>query len=211
MIDYSDRKGDWIGTYSGLRFYPQDPRPEDISIVDIACALAAMPRFGGHTGGQRYSVADHSMSCALRAPRGFKLDALMHDASEAYLMDLPRPLKRMLPDYAAMERRAQAVIALKFGLYLTMPDMVKAIDNEVLVAEATAFMKPDESGEAPWWTDTTKWPDLSKLAPMFLVIADSATAAFAAFLKYWVRESCARHGERFTASLCPGFDMSVLA
>ena len=89
----SERVGDWIQTMSGVIFYPLDPRPEEIRIEDIAHALSHQCRFAGHCR-EFYSVAEHSVRVSRELPQEFMLWGLLHDASEAYLVDLPRPIKR---------------------------------------------------------------------------------------------------------------------
>ena len=98
----------FIGTFSGLRFWPLDPNPEKILIADIAHALAHQCRFGGHAS-KFYSVAEHSVHVSKLCLPEHALWGLLHDASEAYLVDLPRPLK-LLPEFAPYreaERRLQ--------------------------------------------------------------------------------------------------------
>src|SRR3990167_2984266 len=89
---------DWIQTASGIAFWPLRPRIEDVRIEDIAHALAAVNRFNGHTR-VPWSVAEHSLQLTYElvrvgSPRETCLYGLLHDASEAYLCDMPRPLKR---------------------------------------------------------------------------------------------------------------------
>ena len=109
----SDRIGDWMCTASGVTFYPLDPRPEEIRIEDIAHSLALQCRFAGHCR-EFYSVAEHSVrgAQALRsigATVAMQAAFLLHDASEAYAVDLPRPIKRMMPNYKAMEKALERV------------------------------------------------------------------------------------------------------
>ncbi len=91
------RKGDYIATYTGKQFYPLDPRPEDVCLEDIAHSLSNLCRFTGHTDTDRfYSVAQHSVICSTIVAPEAALLALLHDAAEAYLGDISRPLKRDL-------------------------------------------------------------------------------------------------------------------
>src|SRR5271156_4912831 len=80
----------WIQTFTGKKFYPFNPKPQDIDIRDIAHALSNICRFTGHTK-RFYSVAEHSRNVAKLVPAHMKLQALLHDASEAYLCDIARP------------------------------------------------------------------------------------------------------------------------
>jgi flavin-dependent thymidylate synthase len=106
----TEPSGDWMQTYSGGRFYPGDPRIEQIELTDIARALSRICRYAGHCE-QFYSVAQHSVYVSGMVPPEHALCALMHDATEAYLVDIPRPLKRMLAGYTVLEDRLWRVIA----------------------------------------------------------------------------------------------------
>lgn len=145
------RKGDWIQLSSGGQFWPFDPRPEEINIHDIAHALSNLCRFGGHCT-RFYSVAEHSILVSRQCPRELRLAGLLHDASEAYLVDIPRPIKRSLVGYIDMEAAIQGVINSKFGLDFIMPREVHEADDAVLCAEAFQIMHNPLNwfgGEAP--------------------------------------------------------------
>src|SRR5665811_1025646 len=88
-----------IRTFTGIYMNVFEPTPEMISIEDIAHALTMQCRFGGHLP-DFYSVAQHSLNCSylIDNPK-LKLTALLHDASEAYLLDIPRPIKNNLNNY----------------------------------------------------------------------------------------------------------------
>jgi hypothetical protein len=151
------RKGDWFVTFTGRRFYPLDPRVEDIDIRDIAHSLALQSRWMGHCK-THYSIASHALACARVAEMGDCHEdtvkwCLMHDASEAYVGDVIRPIKRSLlvdtspPDcpspqgtwvesFKALENRFHQLIAERFDLPEEMPDAVHEIDNRMLVTEA---------------------------------------------------------------------------
>ena len=90
-------KDRYLSTYTGKKFYPYDPRPEQICIEDIAHGLSMLCRFAGQCR-FFFSVAEHSIAVAHLLPANLKLFGLLHDASEAYLADLPRPVKAGLPD-----------------------------------------------------------------------------------------------------------------
>src|SRR4051812_6540197 len=87
------QKGDWMQTISGKAFFPLDPRPADVDIQDIAHALAFQCRFGGHVK-EFYSVAEHSVRVSLICAHEDAKWGLLHDATEAYLSDIVRPVKR---------------------------------------------------------------------------------------------------------------------
>jgi hypothetical protein len=137
------RIGDWIQTCSGVAFYPFDPRPEEILIEDIAHALSMICRFTGHVA-RFYSVAEHSVHVSRLVPPQHALAALLHDAAEAYLGDIARPIKRMpeLAELRAAESRLQKAIYQKFGLPCCEPECVKEADVMMLGAEARELMSP---------------------------------------------------------------------
>ena len=138
------RRGDWIQTFSGVEFYPLDPRPDEIRIEDIAHALSMLCRFTGHVR-RFYSVAEHSIRvCHLCPPRA-KLCALLHDASEAYLTDLPRPVKRYSDIgtlYRQAEDRLMEQICAKFSLENPTEPCVELADKAMLWIEAQTLMPP---------------------------------------------------------------------
>lgn len=142
-------RGDWIQTFTGRAFYPLDPRPEDIDPADIAHSLSLQCRFGGHVR-DFYSVAEHCVRMADAVAPEHALAALLHDATEAYVIDLPRPLKRMLPDYRTMEDRVWAAIATRFDVDPVLPPEVKEADNRILIAERNALLTPPPQA----WVET---------------------------------------------------------
>lgn len=139
MTDTGARIGDWMQTYTGVEFYPLDPHPGDINIRDIAHALSMACRYGGHCK-RFYSVAEHSVLMAEEAPENMKLSALMHDASEAYLSDVIRPLKPFLSGYGPIEDRLMGAIAERFCFEWPMPAEVKRLDNAILADEREQAM-----------------------------------------------------------------------
>ena len=136
-----DRRGNWMQTYSGGEIYPIDPLPEEIDIRDIAGALSKMCRYGGHCL-RFYSVAEHCVLLSRKIDEPHKLAALMHDASEAYLVDIPRPIKPFLQNYAEIEDNLMQAIALKFGFQWPMADAIRDIDTRVLADERNQAMAP---------------------------------------------------------------------
>lgn len=147
------RKGDWIQTYAGRQVWPLDPRPEDICIEDIAHALAMQCRFAGHVR-CHYSVAEHSVrGLDALCPRNVLTERtfLLHDAAEAYLVDIPRPLKRDLccAWYGIVEAAWERCIARRFALsVLDFGDSaIKHADNVMLATEARDLMAPPP---VPW-------------------------------------------------------------
>ena len=143
----SERVGDWMQVYTGGQFWPLDPRPEEVHIEDIAHALSMICRYNGHVS-RFYSVAEHSIHVG-RAMKAYgwnndlSLRALLHDAAEAYICDVVRPLKSNLVGYEEAERRIEHVIWYRFGLPSEDIFIIKDLDNLVLYDEAKALMGVD--------------------------------------------------------------------
>lgn len=132
--------GDAIRTFNGHYIDVFDPQPGTIDIEDIAHALSQVCRFAGHTP-KFYSVAQHSTGCvnAMREQFGSQgkilLTMLLHDATEAYMGDMARPIKRKLPQYKYAENILMSVIAKKYDLMFPFPPVIKVIDNYMLELE----------------------------------------------------------------------------
>jgi hypothetical protein len=133
---------DWMCTYSGVKYYPAAPDAADVRIVDIAHHLARICRYTGAIKTEHYSVAEHSVHVSHCVPPHMAFMGLMHDAPEAYVSDINRPLKRSLPDYARIEALNWAVIAEKFGLPIELPREIHAADISVYLTERDALMPP---------------------------------------------------------------------
>lgn len=121
-----------------------DPKPEDIDIEDIFMSLSRTSRYRGFTT-RIYSVLEHSYRGALAMRKlkpEYTLEFLLHDAAEAYVGDVPTPLKELIPEFRTIEHRIDAVIREKYGLPLTMSPEVKAMDLAMMVTEKQA-LKPD--------------------------------------------------------------------
>ncbi len=131
-----------IYTYSGVSFSPLSPSVDDISFVDIAHALSYICRANGHFR-SFYSVAQHCLSCVEEArlrglPQHIQLACLLHDASEAFISDITRPVKRQLTEYVVIEKQLQDIIYQRFGLEPEDEEMllaVKEIDDAMLYHE----------------------------------------------------------------------------
>jgi hypothetical protein len=127
----TERRGDWMQTFTGRQFWPLDPRPDEVDILDIAHALANQCRYAGHCR-RFYSVAEHCVLLARAVAPEHRLCALLHDAAEAYLVDLPRPVKRHFVSYRFAEAAVMAAICLRFGLKPEMPAAVHDADYRIL-------------------------------------------------------------------------------
>jgi hypothetical protein len=128
----------------------KNPDPYAISITDIAHSLSQLCRFGGHTR-EFYSVAQHSLMVSLHVPREYAFIGLLHDATEAYLQDVIRPLKQLLPNYADIEAHMWETIAWHFHLSDTIPECVKEMDMIMCATEMRDLLPfPDNtSGYKP--------------------------------------------------------------
>lgn len=138
---------DYILTYSKMKFYPLEPKVDDIKIEDIAHALSLMTRANGHIK-HFYSIAQHSINCYKEAKkrnysRAVQLGCLLHDASESYISDITRPVKRNLPEYLSIEERLQEMIYEKYRIGdLSSEDRekIKDIDDAILHYEFLDLM-----------------------------------------------------------------------
>lgn len=129
-------------TYTGKKFYYFDAKLDQIDIIDIAHALANQCRFNGHCH-PFYSVAEHCYHASYLVPPEDALEALLHDASEAYIGDIPKPLKMGISDIIhPIEDGILDLVFEKFELGKTTPlsDSVKAVDFEMLYWEKQALM-----------------------------------------------------------------------
>lgn len=130
----------WIETYSGKQIDLLHPDPDQFTLEDIFRALLNVPRFGGHTK-QFYSVAMHSYNVAQLLPRELRFQGIMHDATEAFIGDMPTPFKKLLPDYKVAEAKLWKAIAYRFGIEDVLDPMVKEADGIALIHERD-YLKP---------------------------------------------------------------------
>lgn len=139
----------WFQTNSGLAFHHLNPKQEDIRIEDIAHALSMTCRFGGHVN-SFYSVAQHSVMVSVIVPQEYALQALLHDAPEAYIGDMVNPLKCEMPEFRKLEKEIWQVIAKKFSLPVTLHESVKKADLVALATERRDLMG---RSPLPWKID----------------------------------------------------------
>lgn len=159
----------WIQTYTRKRFEIDRPAAEMICIEDIAHGLANVCRFSGQCD-RFYSVAQHSWIVSKCCNPWDALWGLLHDAAEAYIGDLTRPLKELLPEYSQIERRIEMVIATRFNLigrdpneFCRMRERVKRWDDVVLATEARDLHRqPQVEG----WCRRLPDPMLSPITPL---------------------------------------------
>lgn len=146
----------YITTYTGKHFDPTQPDIKKIDIRDIAHALSLTCRGNGHVK-TFFSVAQHCINCAMEAearklPRRVILACLLHDASEAYMSDVPRPLKPSMPEYLRTEEHLLDVIYTKFlGAPLEEAEkrLVKEIDDDMLYYDLKELLNEESEREAP--------------------------------------------------------------
>lgn len=134
----TDRLGPWFPTIQGKCFYPLDPRPEDMVIEDIACALAFQPRFYGRVR-HFYSVAEHCVRVSLQVPEPFALYGLLHDAPEAFLGDMNGPLKAGSPlgqAYRHVEANVWDVLCDAYKIFDGIGDEATALAGHAAIHNA---------------------------------------------------------------------------
>lgn len=171
MIERTD--GNWIQTFNGKQFWPLNPRPEDIDFRDIAHALAMKCRYTGHCL-RFYSIAQHSVLASQIVPPADAKWALLHDAAEAYLADVARPVKRAMKDFQEIEDHLLRCIIEHFGLSWPQPDSIHQADLVLLRTERRDLMAPPP---IPWRTDELAKPLSATIFP------DSPGEAEVRFLK----------------------------
>lgn len=149
----------YLHTRTGRKIDITKVKPEDIEIEDIAHALSQICRFNGHTS-CFYSVAQHSVRVSMSVAPPFALEGLLHDAAEAYLGDMVRPLKDLIPVYRRFEERFTKIIYERFGVQSTSESRaaIGVADDNVLMDEGQAlglFECPcgqRHDADAPMWT-----------------------------------------------------------
>jgi 5'-deoxynucleotidase YfbR-like HD superfamily hydrolase len=143
--------GNNIRTSSGiyLDVFNMHLHNKDIFIKDIAHALSLQCRFSGHIQ-TFYSVAEHSLRVAELVPDKFKLAALLHDASEAYIVDIPAPIKPNLPSYKTLEDCVMHEIAKKYKFNYPLDYPVKKADIQALEEEWKYYMLSNEMDPRPF-------------------------------------------------------------
>jgi uncharacterized protein len=187
-MDAPPAPGPFLQTVSGRRVNPFAPDPSQFDVADIALALANLCRFGGHCR-PFYSVAQHSVIVSeLVQERGGDAEAafaaLMHDAAEAYLGDMPHPIKHRSPlgeMFKEAEDRLEAALREHFAIRAGVPE-IKRVDRALLATERRALT-------AVSWD----WPELEGVEPLELdLVAWSAEASEAAFLQRFAELDDAR-------------------
>ena len=150
-----------ILTKDGSYFNFQTPWESTIDIGSIAHALSHICRFTGHTR-QFYSVAQHSYMTSMIVPPQFALQALLHDAAEAYIGDVASPLKQMLPEYKRIEHEVEEAVLQHFGITLPLDASIKRADLVMLATEARDLLPKHTS----WFAGTDIQPLKETLVPL---------------------------------------------
>jgi hypothetical protein len=146
-----DKRGHFITTYSGAKFFIEDANVEDIPLFDIAHALSQNCRYNGHLE-RFYSVAEHSCIVADYVKGGsqdpkLRRTALLHDLSEAFVPDIPRPFKPFINGFEEMEEKIMESAAKVFDIYWPFPEEVIWVDQNIVRAEAEKLYR-----NPPDWT-----------------------------------------------------------
>ncbi len=156
---------------SGEYFDFENPEGSVFTIEDVAHALSHVCRFAGHCR-RFYSVAQHSVHVSEQIEPEHAMAGLLHDAVEAFVGDVTKPLKDMLPAYKAIEHRIEAAVLERFGLPAKLPPQVKVTDIRMLATEQRQLM-----GNHDNWAYTRDYPPFDMVIPHW-----SSVEAKAAFL-----------------------------
>jgi uncharacterized protein len=178
------RRGTWMQTFMGNKFWPLDPRANEIFIEDIAHGLAMTCRYGGQCR-RFYSVAEHAYLVSTLVPAKYARHALLHDSAEAYIGDMIRPLKHQpeMGEFRRAESVIESAVAEAFGLDWT-PDAIAAVkefDDRILVDEIQSLMadppaymtgrlaevEPAGAFIGGWSPDSAEWHFLRRFAQLF--------------------------------------------
>ena len=149
----------WMATDNGQIIDLLKPDPESFTIEDIAAQLSKLCRFNGAIK-QFYSVAEHCVHVSAMCPPEYKKIAILHDAPEAFICDVPTPLKRLLGSaYTDIEDRIAAAIGEKFEVdIVNLPDVVKQADRALVVTERDQ-LQTNPISWGPDYENSIRYPD----------------------------------------------------
>lgn len=153
-----NKVGNWFLSSKGNQIFPLHFTADDVDIEDIAHSLSNICRFGGHCK-EFYSVAQHSLIVSKLCSSQNKLIGLLHDATEAYVGDMVRPLKvlEMMTPYRLIEQQIWIAICEKFRLPISLISEVDKLDASVLLAEKRDLLN---NNDHIWDYPQCKYPDL---------------------------------------------------
>lgn len=141
-IPVSDRHLGWMGTSTGKKFHPLDPRADEVDVLDVARGLSMVCRYGGQIK-RRYCVAEHCVHVASFVHAEYAFEALLHDSGEAFIGDMIRPLKHSEPmrPFRDAEAKIERCVFEALGVMSTAESRaaVKTIDDRILVDEIRAL------------------------------------------------------------------------
>ncbi len=153
-IDPAITRSLFVSTYTGRQFFPLAPDPDQVDLEDIAHGLAYQCRFNGQTR-KFYSVAQHSVMVARLVPKRLRLAALMHDAAEAYMGDLVKPLKQLFPLFSSIESKVLSAIGQRYGITSFDDRAIKRADLIALATEKRDLMP----------SSSERWDSLRGIVP----------------------------------------------
>ncbi len=196
---------DWLQVYSGKKFYPLEPDRNEFVVADIARALSMLCRYNGHVA-RFYSVAEHACHVsdivfARTKNPTLAFWALNHDDSEAFLCDVPRPMKRIpaMAPYRAAEKRVQEWVCDRLGLSREEPNIVREVDTEILGTEARALKSPIH----PDWGKTTSTGQLPAAIEGLLLGWSTDRAEHEFLERFDVLQRMVETGRRFKPNRAP--------
>ena len=154
---YVSPTNEWMQTFTGRAFFPMNVGRSEIDIYDIAHSLGLQCRYNGHVS-RFYSVAEHCVLMSYSVPEEDALWALLHDATETYVGDLIRPVKKHLPEFVQIEDKIMKAIVDRYDLgTYQMPASVKDADNRIIENERRELLKKEP---LPWTVHGEALPDI---------------------------------------------------
>lgn len=164
-----------ISTFNGDFFDFLAPEDFNYDIETIAHSLSNICRYGGHSS-RFYSVAEHSILVSKLVPPEFGLCGLLHDASEAFVGDMPSPLKALCPDYRRIENRVHEAIAQFYDIPYPHPAVVKQVDKALYKTEREVLTSVEDR---MWHVDVPR----AEFVQFHLYSPEQAKEAFLS--RYW--------------------------
>ena len=171
-FEQDNTRGRFITTYSGVKFFVDECNVQDVPMEDIAHALAMNCRFNGHLK-VFYSVGEHSVLVSKLVPEEFALWGLLHDITEAFVPDVPRPFKSLIHGFEEFEDKLAEKVSEHFEMPWPMPAEVKYVDTHIVADEARKLCL-----QPPDWIK-----HYDTVCPPELIIGLTPAAAKGAFLE----------------------------